>query len=199
MVEHIVVSEPSITDWNPYLMKGEPVVLAEVARVLAWAGDVIDGVDRSRLGSFALDRITLVSTYAANFAVFNGVMASEISDGVDFIVSPDGLSRDEVKDVVSRLGANLLWDVPFNDLTFHTEDFAAEAQLWNCVVNNFDFGSIRRGGTISNRYVDRFRLLRRVYENPDKLSFFEAGIWDDDFIYRCIADGVDASLAHELM
>lgn len=39
----------------------------------------------------------------------------------------------------------------------------------------------------------------RIHTRPDFRVFYEADIWDDAFIARCITDGLDASMAQGLL
>jgi len=42
---------------------------------------------------------------------------------------------------------------------------------------------------------ENIKRLKIVYDNPGMHDYFDADVWDVDFIARCIADGIDADLA----
>lgn len=43
--------------------------------------------------------------------------------------------------------------------------------------------------------AERLRQFELIASHQDKHDYFEAGVWDINFIERCVADGIDPSLA----
>lgn len=41
--------------------------------------------------------------------------------------------------------------------------------------------------------------LWNIYHRPHRMRYFEANVWDGDFIERCIADGIDPMVARSLL
>jgi len=79
-------------------------------------------------------------------------------------------------------------------------DVTAEMFFWWRVhygdAPDFEAYSSPRAKVFFNESLAR---LNTVYTHPEMHGYFEAGIWDIDFIERCIVDGVDSELAVSLV
>lgn len=167
-------------------------VSVDARQRLAETAALID-VYRPRLGSFASDRDSVAAEYVLAFGEFNNLSGSDIlyyeAVSTD---SPDVLVYEHAKKVYRVISSHFA-----DKMVGHLNNIIAEAWLWNCVINDISFESIRPG-TVTNSYVERFAVLEKVYNNPINLPFYEAGIWDETLIHHCIANGVDSSLALSL-
>ena len=154
--------------------------LSSTARVF------IDGLDRSRLGRFAVDEKAL---YLLHLAELYKIRLNEITKDYDHdFESVLVRTRKE-----STRAETVLHDyVQPDDRT----GVAEELSLW---------WKLSGDEVLTDRFVrgmNRMRSHERlsvIAENPVEMhDYFAAGVWDIPLITRCIADGIDADMAVSL-
>ena len=155
-----------------------------------WLGSL----DRSRLGFFALPLDVLAAADALGYAKELrrdweiAVSETEPEDATFGIVTALGTRLDQA---IGRSGmnkANLITsNPPIVELMFwwgltHDYEYHTEADVYHSENNA--------------RHLDKINL---VIDNPEMHSYFAAGIWDVPFIESCIAEGVDPSIALDML
>jgi len=153
----------------------DDAMLTKPDEVEGMTASFIAGLDRSRLGSFAVPLDVLFANDVANRL---------------FILTDGGSELYE--DAIARLTSALFASDTDN------RDVTAEMVFWWSVTDD-PFMRIRRVQHLIDSFQEGIEKLLVVYENPDKHEYFDAGIWDVAFIERCIAGDVDVELALTLM
>jgi len=148
-------------------------------RCEAW----VSTLDRERLGSFAVGGNDLLVAALARESILyklGGIRLPSLALMADVVTLKILRATDSMEnDDMSRV--------------------RAEALFWLGM----------KGGRLSARHAhgrmlyepdigDYSRRLRKVYDNPEALSFFENDVWNMEHIQRYIDNGVDASLAREV-
>jgi len=137
----------------------------------------VDGLDRALLTALNVDTRTLVSVESAMRYWLLNRNDIEVSDYTLAQAGDDAIAvAREMQTSFSKVE---------NDVYFWWE--YAREPLWNKDIKK-DYRV--RWTDIDLRFV--------MADNPDKLDYFAMGIWDFDYIDRCIANGIDATLAADL-
>ena len=147
------------------------------ADVSALSRRFIGGLDRSPLGRFAVPRdvLTEVDTEQRTRALrARGEMVKGYSAFYAFQYAEDFAEKRGV------------------------DYYAAESELefwWHYVGEPLLESPIQP----RDEYRDSLSRLYIIAESPVEMhDYFEAGLWDTDFIARCISDGIDAELAKSI-
>ena len=163
------------TDYVPYVNPDIAEVGALIEQSQTWAS----GIDRSGLGSFAIPDDALIAFQAS-----------------------ERLRRD--KSANFRLGNEMdkrIWQLGYGRFDTSKKHLRAiaEVYLWWSLHDPEMSAYISRRCSNLPYLSDMLDRLLRVYENPEHLPYYEAGVWDDVLISQFIGNGVDASLALEMM
>ena len=146
----------------------------ELMALEAKSNDFVNGLDRSRLGRFAvpIEALLMIDTLER----IDKSIVSESPEGKEFYGERHDRtkyfysdSKPKMQEILSEL---FFWWKMHND------------PLW-AIIPEWDL----------NLNEESLRLLELYYTHPDMHDFFDAGIWDISFIARCIADGVDVEMA----
>ena len=185
--EHAVYTLPVDT------ARGDPMMSERFPITSDVSERYVAGLDRTPLGRFAvpadvltamdeLQRLPLYRGYVKNMDM---VLTGRLSDSI------------------------LMRDADFYPL-FHrvdilckesgTDYYTARTELLFWWLMSFE-GEVGREGTRELLRDTGAELIKlnAVYTNPSMHDYFAVGIWDTDFIGRCMTDGVDASLAVTLL
>ena len=158
-------------------MYGEPIEADALWR-LAQSGAWVKKLDRVRLGRFAIDADVLV--------VLDALERLSIEQPSNSSFSVSYLNRE--LDIALGREESILNQ-------FHTSG-ALRAEIffwWEREGYETEYIYDKRS---HYRSVDvTMNLLAKVYENTDRLSFYEAEIWDEDFISGCLSEGIDVAMA----
>ena len=85
------------------------------------------------------------------------------------------------------------------DETARMNDFYAEVYFWMLLENvQRDIEHIEYERRFNSQTNARIGVLFSAKKHPEYVTYYEAGIWDEAFIIRCLAEGIDASMALEL-
>ena len=156
-----------------------------VARIIAASRSWVDSLPRERLGSLAVDEYLLVLSHAYLYT------------DPDFRNDEDGVNMRHAGNIIleKRIGVtNKFYKAnPLSDEYFSADGYTELFFWWN-------LSGMHTEVIENNKYrqsEDRpFHDL--VFNRPEILPYYEAGLRDVDFIERCISDGVDADMARSL-
>jgi len=147
--------------------------------------EFISTLDRSPLGTFAIDKEVLVAVQARERMDYEEVNKSSRAGWV---------IDDHMHYELSRIG---------RDMT-HADEYAslrAEVMFWWSII---DTQREHIGKTVDiwlqkdPAVAAMVEKLYKVYGNPDKHDFYRAGFWDNDTIEHCISHGIDPEMATSL-
>lgn len=71
----------------------------------------------------------------------------------------------------------------------------AEVFFWRSLSAHNDAWAALTTENVEGLVLIEFNRLKQVYSHPSFHTFYQAGIWDDAFIAKCIANDIDASMA----
>ena len=161
-------------------MNIEAMVYEVVGASESWASTL----DRSVLGSFSVDEEILILTHA--------YMSSSESFSGDDTYPPD-------------VGSALIKRISEADKRVRAEfpdggrmnSYEAYAELFMWWAEQGVYANARALETYE--YTNRdAAFLTKVARHPERLAYYEAGLRDDDFIDRCVADDIDVSMVTSL-
>ena len=156
---------------------------SQVREIIAAAEKWLSGLDRSVLGSFAMDAELLMLHYADDIAASNVEYRKNYSRLLNKI--------NEVKGARKKVLASHDW------LNAH---LTAEVYYWQYVSGEFSIES--QLNSASPGIKDRFYFLKMVAgiasDVPESIPYINAGFIDKEVIERFIADDVDPELAVEV-
>jgi len=145
----------------------------------------VASLDRSIFGSFATDARLLAVVHAMNDF---DVKATDDPDA-DF-----GQAMEHSGSVLEMLDTTLA--IPMDQKRFVHWSAMAEVFHWwgdNPVYTEYK-------SRLMYREVNEIgKVFTSLSEHPPRLPYYEAGLRDNDFIDRCIIDGVDSSMALQMV
>jgi len=141
------------------------------------SNEFVRGLDRSRLGKFAVP-LDVLQSVDILYRLY--VMREALSED-----SPYWNHSRKTVDVCKAAGVDEF-------------DAVAEMLLW-WTVKGDPFRDFNKAKSLPVAHSDRMARLTFIAAHPDKNDYFVAGVWDVDFIERCISEGVDAELASTLL
>jgi len=161
-------------------------VLEQVDVYTKHAAEWCDSLNRSVLGVFGVTDSDFIAYTAFNLA-FNGNMESE-----DLPV----VQARFVDAVVSELKQRIKCE--FNDVQ---REFTFWCDVDEGVFEKTPLRPYTGQGNSNLRLSEKSKqsILYMAYRYPDFVPYFFIGIWDLDFIARCVEDGVDAEIARSLI
>jgi len=148
--------------------------------VMARAQKIVGSLDRSALGSFASSPEALTYALAVRIAVV-GRMSNlyrllKRKSTLEYALAHKNVSVEE--DATAR-----------SEMYFWIQDSTDPAMQKLAASTPY---TIERDSSRDRDWSERFSLVR---SRPDAHGYFHAGIWDIEFIDRCISDGIDVSMA----
>lgn len=154
-------------------------------KAMEYANEWVASLDRSGLGSFAVDAGVLAAASAhmrgmrlygttRDAATVAGLLFKEITDAT-YAVAGDGAFGYGQR---AKSEAVLWWSMGTKDST--------SRDCMSVALNTEPF------------VASEVARLRLVLDYPDFHDYFTAGIWNLDLIERCIAEDIDPSLAADL-
>jgi len=159
-----------MTEFEPYIDPTPAQAAAAMDASRSW----LASIDRSGLGRFATDEKIIVAVQARErMRREGGKMDSHLGFRLDQEV------------------ANVYWEFTLREYA----SYCAEVFLWWGIYEPDSIGYITERIYHEPYFDEDVDLLRRVYNNPDLLPFYEAGIWDEGFIAQCLENDIDASVA----
>ena len=160
---------------------GNREVDAAVSKSRVW----VAAIDRTVLGGYAVDAECLAVVHAYVSNVVNNTGSHAAQDVLASVVKAA-----QIAGGFSQFGES----VPFSvELMFWWRERESSNGMQMEYVNQF-----RRGG----RGLATKRVMRRMWKlvnYPDRLPFYEAGIWDDVEIDTALASGVDPALLRSVL
>lgn len=151
----------------------------------------VNNLDRTLLGTTAVPTTHLIASRSLEMYVSTGMIKSNNFDPIldsllDYSLAAFGDAMKSMSHnipAVARAMAEMFF--------WHFKQYPDDEDF----RNHFMEDKIPTVGGLK----EAFALVNHVYDNPDKLSFFELGIWDHVIIEKFIADGIDAHLAEQLL
>lgn len=164
----------------------QPMVDAAIITSREW----FNALDRTRLGSFAYYSETIILRHAYMSMRLNRFkkldIAIEVGRYFDELEYEFYQSYElEEKDSARRSAEICLW-----------WELSGESKL-RLQADKFLISLHQWGET--RKVLDWYVRYRAVYKNPDYADYYTAGIYDNLFIDRCLADGIDIAVAKELV
>lgn len=151
----------------------------------------LDSIDRSTLGKLSnnIDLMTII--YALTAARFSTYSKDNAGDG--WAVNIDEVFSEKLDDY------NLKHNQPFL-----TDDeivaLYGETFFWLELLQPHNKALMQWLQEKRNQGIDESVMYYRfIHNNYGGLAYFEVGIWDLEFINRCLTDDIDPSIALELM
>ena len=145
----------------------------------------VASLDRSIFGSFATDARLLAVVHA----MYDFDVKATGNPDADF-----GQAMEHSGSVLEMLDTTLA--IPLDEKRF--TNWSAMAEVFHWWGDNPVYMEYK--SRLMYREVNEIRkVFTSLSENPPRLPYYEAGLRDNDFIDRCITDGVDADLAVALM
>jgi len=151
------------------------------ADIVALSRDFIESMNTTRLGRFGLDSDTLLAAdVIQRHRLVNGG-GVEIKDSLlDFYLT-------ESQRLLSAQGKTI-------------NDAHGELFFWWKLSGQGDLIFYMMDELSHNKNLThRMGFLSMVIDHRDMHDYFAVGIMDTDFIERCMADGIDAEMAHSLV
>jgi len=140
--------------------------------MLIEARNWISTLPRERLGSFAVDAELLAThTVHERISVLEDEDLYELAIEGSIASIGEFLGELEYDGVYTRLAARISYEYKMWESMRQAEKRGVE---WEPLLS---------------------AELDTVYVNPEMLHYFEVGIWNEEFISRCISDGMDAEIA----
>ena len=140
----------------------------------------LDGLDRSKLGTFAVSRASLTFFYMASYSEALG--KERLNEAIVSIGTPEHsvLIRGILKWEVSTSRAEaLFWFERDSSL------------LLNAIVNRTKANASRQHSTV----ISDIERVRNIYTAQYAHPYFRMGVWDMGFIDSCIAEDIDPEMA----
>jgi len=169
------------------LMVDTVMMSDRVNAALAASVDWVTALDRSRLGSLAAPRECLVIQQAHERVAMEGFRRME-----------------EALDAQNYFSGHLDEYTKFHDLPWimgeSYDRLTAEVHLWWLLSNEtplIDYANTNHSH-ITPSVILWVERLNNAYNRPSLLPFFEAGIWDVEFIEHCIAEDIDVAMAVDM-
>jgi len=160
---------------------GDSIAL-RVTDAIDMSGLWLDAHDRSRLGSFAIDRLALVYTHA-----MKSMHTSARADGVE--LDSDVLAW--LKDMRSaRITSLIDGELTHASMANLKEDIFAELGLWSLHDGDAAYHS--------DAIAVKTRFLSDVFDHPEFIDYYESGIHDTALIETLVAEGIDVEMARSL-
>ena len=163
---------PDDTEAKPFSKK----TTAEELRAISTA--FVDGLDRTVLGRFAVPRDVLISTDMFLRVTSSPVLRNLFLNARD--VRRDSFSGDEARRLSMHHG--LMFSASQHEALF----------WWRAVPDPLWSDQITYGSKLITNSLD---TLSAIVSHPDMHDYFAAGLWDVDFIERCILGDMDTELA----
>lgn len=142
-------------------------------KLWADATSLVDDLDRSFLGSFACDRSFLIWAFAVRK-----------QDDDSFVIR-------QTKQAMTQPGTQYFVPVTSPAAILALDERAFWLQYEQLTQEQFPVPQVTQDISRAASHA----LRRVLYSRTHLLPYFEAGIWDEAFIDRCIADGIDANVA----
>ena len=141
------------------------------SRIERRAKNFVNSLDRSVLGSFASDKDALI---------------------LELIVQLNG---DTTSRAITELVSSNI------ELSMSNKGARAEMFFWLLRSGDKDLIYQARKAAVfdDSAAVQASRRFDVIADNPDMLVFFERGIWDTDFIRKCLDEGIDSQIASDLL
>ena len=165
------------------LFSDNDAVVGEAA--LRSSGEMVDALDRSPLGTFAIDRKVLIAVQARERMDYEQMDKSSragwvVDDNMHWALQDVGQSLRSVEDYVPLRAEVMFW---WSLLDPDKESIGQTVDIW-----------LQKDPAVA----DAVERLRMVYQNPTKHDFYRAGVWDDSVISHCVEHGIDPSMAISL-
>ena len=167
----------------------DSIQTSRLQELLAEGERWVSSLDRSALGFFALEGSILAAAHALETTLMATALGSTSSDNDR---ESDSDVMQSALDEVTRRLAGYSFPYKVSDMLTPVRGevfFWLERNGENSVYMETPNYALIRATT---------EFLRMVADNPDEQPYYAAGISDRAFICRCIADGVDASIASEI-
>ena len=159
--------------------------LVQPVDVEALSTKFVGSLDRSSLGSFAVDEYML---YLADVIQRSLQVLWNAIDNTTSLKTDHAVKTIELQELVGNRG------------TLLAKVYAELFLWWKLSGNEKSIAYVKRyfADGHNGYMLAQMDVLNTVFLHPKKHDYFVAGVWDVEFIERCISENIDPSIASEM-